>query len=112
MENPESTRFLDWSDFRDDFKKEFCPANVDSVAINRLESTGYFQKTRSLEEYVDEFQDLITDSGYTDPKTIVVKFRRGLNAQIQNSIATMASGRPSNTDPTGWYRMAWTIDES
>jgi hypothetical protein len=58
---------------QDEFKREFCPAQV---AINRLESTTYFQKGRSLDDYIDEFQDLITDSGYTDPKTIVVKFWR------------------------------------
>jgi hypothetical protein len=53
-----------------------------------LESNGYYQKNRSLDDYVDEFQDLIVDSGYTDPKTIVVKFQRGLNTQIQNAVAT------------------------
>jgi Retrotransposon gag protein len=61
------------------FKKEFTPAHMDSLAINRLESTAYYQKSHSLDDYLDEFQDLVTDSGYTDPKTIVVKFRQGLN---------------------------------
>ena len=36
---------------------------------------AYYQKGRSLDDYIDGFQDLVTDSGYTDPKTIVVKFR-------------------------------------
>ena len=54
--------FLDWDDFR-------------------LESTAYFQKERSLDDYLDEFQNLIADAGYTDPKTTVVKFRRGLESQ-------------------------------
>ena len=53
---------------------------------------AYFQKARSLNDYLDEFQDLVTESGYTDPKTIVVKFRRGLYPQIQNAVAMMASG--------------------
>ena len=74
-ENSGCPKFLDWEDFRDEFKKEFTPAHADSAAINRLESTAYYQKGRSLDDYVDEFQDLITDSGYTDLKTIVVKFR-------------------------------------
>jgi hypothetical protein len=111
-ENAGYSKFLDWEDFRAEFKKEFTPAHVDSLAINRLETTAYYQKTRSLDDYIDEFQDLITDSGYTDPKTIVVKFRRGLNPQIQNAVATMASGRPSDTDPTRWYETARTVDEN
>jgi hypothetical protein len=111
-ENSGYPKFLDWNDFRDEFKKEFTPAHADSVAINRLESTAYYQKTRTLDDYIDEFQDLITDSGYTDPKTIVVKFRRGLSPLIQNAVATMASGRPSDTNPAKWYEMARTVDDN
>ena len=88
------------------------PAHADSVALNRLESAAYYQKAYSLDDYLDEFLDLITDSGYTDPKTIVVKFQRGLNSQIQDMVATMASGRPSNTNPEAWYSMACTVDEN
>jgi hypothetical protein len=111
-ENSGLPKFLDWEDFRDEFKKEFTPAHADSLAINRLESAAYYQRNRSLDDYIDEFQDLITESGYTDPKTIVVKFRRGLNPQIQNSVATMASGRPSDTNPEKWYEMARTVDDN
>jgi hypothetical protein len=85
---------------------------VDALAINRLESTAYHQKARPLDDYINEFQDLITESGYMDPKTIVVKFRRGLNIQIQNAVATMASGRPSDTNNTRWYEMACTVDQN
>ena len=77
---------------------------------------AYYQKSRSLDDYIDEFQDLITESGYTDPKMIMVKFRQGLNPQIQNAVTTMASGRPSDTNPTRWYEnhneMARTVDEN
>jgi hypothetical protein len=105
-------KFVDWADFREEFRKEFTPAHADSMAINRLESSAYYQRSRPLDDYLDEFQDLITDAGYTDPKTIVVKFRRGLNPQIQNSVATMASGRPSDDKPEQWYSMARTIDQN
>ena len=111
-ENIGCPKFLDWEDFREEFKKEFTPAHADSLAINRLESSAYYQKSRPLDDYIDEFQDLITESGYTDPKTIVVKFRRGLNSQIQNAVATMASGRPSDMDPTKWYQTARTVDQN
>jgi hypothetical protein len=111
-ENSGQNKFLDWEDFREEFRKEFTPSHADTLAINRLESNGYYQKNRSLDDYVDEFQDLIVDSGYTDPKTIVVKFRRGLNTQIQNTVATMASGRPSDASPEQWYNMARTVDQN
>lgn len=52
------------------------------------------------------------ESGYTDPKMIMVKFHQGLNPQIQNAIATMASKRPSDMNPMKWYKMACTVDEN
>jgi len=76
-EQPENVgyhKFVDWEDFRDKFKREFCPVYADSVAINQLESTAYFQKSCSVDDNLDEFQDLIMEAGYSDPKTIVVKF--------------------------------------
>jgi Retrotransposon gag protein len=111
-ENVSQTKFLDWEDFRDKFRREFTPAHADALAINRLESLAYYQRNRCLDDYIDEFQDLIVDSGYTDPKTIVVKFRRGLNAQIQNVVPTMAAGRPSDAKPEQWYQMARTVDQN
>ena len=114
-EKPENIgyhKFINWEDFWDEFKREFCPVYADSAAINRLESTAYFQKSCSMDEYPDEFQDLIMEAGYSDPKTIVVKFCQGLDIQIQNAIATMPSGRPSNMVPTDWYTAARTIDQN
>ena len=67
--------------------------------INQLESLVFFQKSCSVDSYLDEFLDLIVKAGYSDPKTIVVKFRRGLDPEIQNAIATMTSGWPSNMVP-------------
>ena len=111
-DNVGCTKFLDWEDFKSEFRKEFCPANSDAAAINKLESIAYFQKTRSVDDYLDEFLDLIAESGYTDPKTLVVKFRRGLDPQIQNAVATMTNGRPSDIAPTAWYEAARNIDQN
>ena len=111
-ENPESYRFVDWEDFRHGFKEEFCPAHTDMAAINRLESITYFQNKRSVDEYLDEFLDLISEAGYTDNKTVVVKFRRGLDPRIQDAIATMTSGRPSDEIPSHWYSAARTLDQN
>ena len=73
-ENSGANKFFDWEDFRNEFRKEFTPAHSDALAINRLESATYYQKNRPLDDYIDEFQDLVTESSYSDLKTIVVKF--------------------------------------
>ena len=72
------------------FQKDFCLAHADVAAINKLESTAYYQKTRLVDNYLDEFLDLVMEVGYTDLKITVVKFQKGLDPQIQNTIATMA----------------------
>ena len=83
-------KFLDWDEFRKEFRKDFCPAHSDVAAINKLESTMYYQKSRSVGDYLDKFVELIAEAGYIDPKIVVVKFRKGLDPQIQNTIAMMA----------------------
>jgi hypothetical protein len=72
------------------------------AATNKLEGTFYFQSHQTVDDYLSEFQDLISDSSYTDPKTIVVKFQRGLNPFV-DVVATMASGRPDDLDPEAWF---------
>ena len=63
-----------------------------------------------MDDYLDNFQALVSDAGYTDLRTLVVKFWRGLRLGIQNQIATMPYGRSADTDPDTWYRAARRID--
>ena len=42
------SKFLDWDEFQMEFQKDFCPAHSDTMAINALESTSYFQKNALL----------------------------------------------------------------
>jgi len=72
-------RFIDWVDFEEEFRKDFMPLNSEAAAVNVLETMSYFQGRRTVDDYLDQFKDLIEDSGYSDPKMIVVKFRRGLD---------------------------------
>lgn len=104
--------FVDWDDFRSRFRTEFFPLHSEAAATNRLEGIGYFQGRRTVDDYLDDFRDLISDSGYSDPKTIVVKFRRGLNPAIADAVATMAAGRPDDLDPEAWYEAAVRIDQN
>jgi len=98
--------FIDWLDFEEAFRKDFTPLDAESTAVNTLETTSYFQGRQTVDNYLDQFRDLIYDSGYTDKKTIVVKFHRGLDRQITSALAGMASGCPSDTNPEAWFK--WT----
>ena len=84
---------------------------MDAVATNILEGQTYFQGSCSVDDYLDYFRDLISESGYTSPKTIVVKFRRGLDPKIGDAVATMAANRPDDLDPEGWYEAVVRIDQ-
>ena len=59
-----------------------------------------------MNDYLDNFQALVSDTGYIDPQMLVVKFQQSLRLGIQNQIATMPYGRPADTDPDAWYRAA------
>ena len=103
---------MDWLDFEDEFRKDFLPLNSEATAVNTLETTAYFQGKRTVDDYLDQFRDLVYDSGYTNPKTIVVKFRRGLDRQISAALASMATGRPSDTDLEAWFTLAVQMDQN
>ena len=105
-------RFREWSDFEDEFRKDFTPLNEEVEAVNILETSAYHQGRKSVDDYLDRFRDLIHDSGYTDPKTVVVKFRRGLDRTISSALAGMTTGRPSDTDPEAWFRLAVQMDQN
>jgi len=100
-----------WGDFEQQFWLHFFPVNAEVDAINALEGTSYHQGNWTVNNYLDSFQALVSNAGYTDPQTLVVKFQRGLRLGIQNQIATMPYGRPADTNPDAWYRAAWRIDQ-
>jgi len=93
-----------WAHFKQQFQSQFFPVNV--------EGSSYYQGNRTVDDYLDTFLTLVSDAGYTDPWTLVVKFRRGLKSSIQSQIATMPFGRPADTDPEAWYIAAQRIDQA
>jgi hypothetical protein len=76
----------------------------------RLESDRYFQGKWNVEAYIDKFKDLVDLSRYTDPITIVLKFRRGLNSTTQDRIAESGTDRPQDRDFNGWFKAARRLD--
>jgi len=100
-----------WGDFEQQFRIHFFSVNAEADAINALEGASYHQGGQTVDDYLDNFQALVSDAGYMDSWTLVVKFQRGLRLGIQNQIATMPYGRPADTDPDVWYRAAQRIDQ-
>ena len=66
----------------------------------------------NIDDYLDKFVELVVEAGYTDSKTTVVKFQKGLDPQIQNTIAMMAYGHPSNASPEAWYEAAKNVNQN
>jgi len=104
--------FIDWVDFEEEFRKDFMSLDSEAAAVNVLETTSYFQGRQLVDDYLDQFKDLIEDSSYSDPKTIVVKFCRGLDRRISTALAGMTYGRPADTDPKAWFRLAVRMDQN
>jgi len=105
-------RFIDWVNFEEEFRKDFMPLDSEATAVNVLENASYFQGRRLVDDYLNQFKDLIEDSGYSDLKMIVVKFRQGLDHRISMALAGMTYGRPSDTDPEAWFCLAVRMDQN
>jgi hypothetical protein len=99
-------RFQSWESFYTTYVSLFCPVNESTMALMKLETEEYHQNKRDVDEYVDDFEELVDLSGYTDPLAIVIKFRRGLNATIQNKIAELGKDCLGDNLPAAWYTMA------
>jgi len=63
-----------WGEFEQQFRLHFFSANAEADAINALEGTSYHQGNRTADNYLDSFQALVSNAGYMDPQTLVVKF--------------------------------------
>jgi hypothetical protein len=102
--------FFSWQDFEKDFSAKFCPKNEATTALIKLESAHYYQGRKVVDDYINEFSELEDEAEYTDGLSIVMKFRKGLDRDIQDQIAEMVQGRPSDDNPKGWYSAAHTFD--
>jgi len=63
-----------------------------------------------VDDYIDEFSELVEEAGYVDGLSIVMKFWRGLDRDIQDRIVELVQGRPEYDDPDGWYSAAHMFD--
>jgi hypothetical protein len=105
-------KFSTWPEFCQLFIEEFCLKNETQMALAKLETPRYHQNRRSVDDYIDEFCELIDQAGYTEGLAIMVKFRKGLNREIQNQIAQLVVGRPGDAEPEEWYKAAVMVEEN
>ena len=107
-----TSRYPTWKEFCQAFQEEFFPKNERQRALTRLETSSYHQNKRSMDEYVDEFKDLIDVASYSEGLVIVMKFRKGLRHDIQDQIAQLAHGRLDDGGPSAWYNAALCCAEN
>jgi len=81
-----------WTDFEQQFWSQFFLVNAEADAINTLEGSSYYQGNQMVNDYLDSFLILASDTRYTDPRTLVVKSCCGLKLNVQSQIATMPFG--------------------
>jgi len=70
--------FATWMEFRKKFTEEFCLKNKVQMALVKLKTSTYYQNRKSIDKYINEFRDLINQTGYSEGLAIVTKFQHGL----------------------------------
>jgi hypothetical protein len=66
--------FQTWELFYMTYISLFCPVNESMMALMKLDMEEYHQNKCNVNEYVNDFKELIDLSRYMDPLTIVIKF--------------------------------------
>jgi len=101
-----------WDEFWLKFIHDFCPKNEVQTACTDLETSKYHQGSHVVDKYIDEFCELVDHAEYTEDANIVLKFWHGLNPVIQNYIACLTYGWPSDDVPKDWYDTVIFCDEN
>ena len=101
-----------WDAFEKMFSDQFCPKNEQLTALTKLEGTSWYQFKDPVDNYIDRFQELIDLAEYDDNKTIVIKFRHGLDPVLQSQVALLGGGAPDFDDPEGWYEAARKVSQN
>jgi hypothetical protein len=74
--------YASWQEFVDKFISEFCPKNEVQTSRTDLETTKFFQGGRSVDEYVNDFCEIVQRARYFEGTHIVLKFCQGLDEKI------------------------------
>lgn len=95
--------FTSLAEFSAEFSDWFFVEDEEGKALLRLESNKYYQGRQTVVDYIDEFESLVARANLTDDKALVMKFRHGLDPNIQTAVATSAAAPP---DLVGWIAAA------
>jgi hypothetical protein len=66
--------YSSWAEFVSKFIGEFCPKNEVQTARMNLETMRYFQGSKTVDKYIDEFCEMINGARYFEGSHIVLKF--------------------------------------
>ncbi|KAF5383726.1 hypothetical protein D9615_003683 [Tricholomella constricta] len=102
--------FPTWKDFEDTFRSEFFLLDEVANAALTLESTAYFQNSRSIDKYIDSFRSLWVKAGYPDGRHLVLKFRRGMDPKLSRRLGSITTGRLHDNKIEEWLRTARSQD--
>ena len=104
--------FAGYAEFQKYFVANFCPVDEEMTAALALNDDAYFQGKRSVDEYIDEFTDLLEDAGLDDGLQVVLMFRKGLDPAIRTRIAEMVDGRPNDKMLQQWITAARRVERN
>jgi hypothetical protein len=100
-----------FEEFSKEFAQEFFTPEEEIDALTRLETSAYHQGRRTIDDYVDDFVELMTRSRFSDMRSAVVKFRKGLEPSFAHTLAESLHP-PANDDLKGWVAQAKQLDRS
>jgi hypothetical protein len=98
--------FPTWTKFEAEFCLRFVEENEQDQALTKLESRSYFQGSRDICWYTDDFEELAITAGYLDALVWVTKHRSGLDPKINIAITTSGT-TPNLTDYDSWHAHAF-----
>jgi hypothetical protein len=107
-------RHMEWADYTSflvEFEREFFPLAEKTEARIRLASMEYHQGRRTVDEYIDEFTQLVTKAELTDDADTVLRFRTGLAQYYADKIAE-STHAPADDNLVGWTSMAQRLDRN
>jgi hypothetical protein len=107
-----SLSYGSWQEFVDEFIAKFCPKNKVQTSRTELKTTKFFQCGRNINEYVDDFRKIVQRACCFEGAHIILKFRQGLDEKIQDHVACLTEGRPSDDSSQQWYAAVIPCDES
>ncbi|GLB45955.1 hypothetical protein LshimejAT787_4300020 [Lyophyllum shimeji] len=67
-------------------------------------------RSHSVDEYINEFMDLVKEAQFPDGAQLVFHFRHGLNSRIEAKVTGMVDGRLSDECVQDWIDAAHLVD--